>query len=93
MQDIYILQIFARNNIYKESKLTCYILIILQALLKIALNKYFYILIFLLYFVILVFLTKILEKIIILKRFINIFRQYKQLLNNKNCNFGNYNNK
>jgi len=31
--------------------------------------------------------TKLLEIIILLKRFIDIFKQYKQLLNNKNLQF------
>ncbi len=35
----------------------------------------------------LILFTKLLEIIILLKRFIDIFKQYKQLLNNKNLQF------
>jgi len=34
-----------------------------------------------------------LEKIILLKKFVNVFKQYKQLLNNKSCNYNSFNNK
>ncbi len=41
----------------------------------------------------LVLLTKILKKVTLLKRFVNIFKQYKQLFNNKVLQLSNCNNK
>jgi len=41
----------------------------------------------------LILFTKILKIIILLKRFVNIFKQYKQLFNNKDLQLSSCNNK